>query len=58
MVGDGINDILAFRAADLSVLSIQQGGTCPVLLSNEADIVIKDIHEVIGIVEKMLKTVI
>jgi Cu+-exporting ATPase len=58
MVGDGINDILAFRAADLSVLSIQQGGTCPALLSDEADIVIRDIHEVVGIVEKMSKTFI
>jgi Cu+-exporting ATPase len=55
MVGDGINDILAFRAADLSVLSIQQTGTCPAILFDEADIVIKDIHEVVGIVDKMLK---
>lgn len=53
MVGDGINDILAFRAADLSVLSIQQTGECPPLLCKEADIVIKDIKEIIGIVEKM-----
>jgi Cu+-exporting ATPase len=56
MVGDGINDILAFRAADLSVLSVQQTGTCPSLLSDEADIVIRDIHEVVGIVEKMSGT--
>ncbi len=53
MVGDGINDILAFRAADLSVLSIQQTGKCPPLLCEEADIVINDIKEIIGIVEKM-----
>ncbi|HEX7627661.1 MAG TPA: HAD family hydrolase [Candidatus Methanoperedens sp.] len=53
MVGDGINDILAFRAADLSVLSIQQTGKCLPLLSDEADIVINDIKEIIGIVEKM-----
>ena len=53
MVGDGINDILAFRAADLSVLSIQQTGKCPPILSDEADIVINDIKEIIGIVEKM-----
>jgi soluble P-type ATPase len=38
------------------VLSIQQGGMCPALLSDEADIVIRDIHEVVGIVEKMSKT--
>lgn len=58
MVGDGINDILAFRAADLSVLSIQQTGKCPSLLFEEADIVIKDIHEVVGIVEQISKTLI
>lgn len=53
MVGDGINDVLAFRAADLSVLSIQQTGKCPPLLCEEADIVIKDIKEIIGIVENL-----
>ena len=53
MVGDGINDILAFRASDLSVLSIQQTGKCTPLLCEEADIVIKDIKEIIGIVEKL-----
>jgi Cu+-exporting ATPase len=56
MVGDGINDILAFRAADLSVLSIQQTGKCPPLLCKEADIIINDIKEVIGIVENFRKT--
>ncbi len=52
MVGDGINDILAFRAADLSVLSIQQTGKCPQLLCEEADVVIKDIKEIPGVLEK------
>ncbi len=56
MVGDGINDILAFREADLSVLSIQQTGRCPPLLCEEADIVINDIKEIIPIVENPLKT--
>jgi P-type E1-E2 ATPase len=54
MVGDGINDILAMRAADIGVLSIQQTGECPTQLCEEADVVIKDIREIIGIVE-MLK---
>lgn len=53
MVGDGINDILAFRAADLSVLSVQQSGKCPHLLCEEADIIINDIKEIIDIVGKM-----
>ncbi len=52
MVGDGINDVLAFRAADLGVLSIQQTGKCPPLLCEEADIVIRDIKEIIEIIEK------
>ncbi len=43
MVGDGINDLLAMRAADLGVLWIQQTGKCPKLLCEEADVVIKDI---------------
>ena len=52
MVGDGINDILAFRAADLGVLSIQQTGKCPPLLCEEADIVIKNIKEIIEILDE------
>jgi soluble P-type ATPase len=52
MVGDGINDILAFRAADLSVLSIQQTGKCPPLLCEEADVVIRDIKEIVGVIEE------
>ncbi|MCZ7356978.1 MAG: HAD-IC family P-type ATPase [Candidatus Methanoperedens sp.] len=51
MVGDGINDILALRAADLGVLSIQQTGKCPPLLCEEADVVIRDIKEIVGVIE-------
>ncbi len=54
MVGDGINDILAMRAADLGVLSIQQTGKCPPLLCEEADVVIKDIKEMIEIVKNLI----
>ena len=54
MVGDGINDILAMRAADLGVLSIQQTGKCPPMLCEEADVVIRDINEIIGIVERLI----
>ncbi len=52
MVGDGINDLLAMRAADLGVLSIQQTGKCPPLLCEEADVVIKDIKEIVGVIEE------
>ncbi len=51
MVGDGINDILAMRASDLGVLSIQQTGKCPPLLCEEADVVIRDIKEILGVIE-------
>ncbi|MCZ7398107.1 MAG: HAD family hydrolase [Candidatus Methanoperedens sp.] len=51
MVGDGINDLLAMRAADLGVLSIQQTGKCPKLLCEEADVVIRDIKEIVGVIE-------
>jgi len=54
MVGDGINDILAFRAADLSVLSIQQTGKCPALLCEEADVVIKNIKEIIEVLDRYI----
>jgi Cu+-exporting ATPase len=51
MVGDGINDLLAMRAADLGVLSIQQTGKCPPMLCEEADVVIRDIKEIVGVIE-------
>ncbi len=53
MVGDGINDILAMRAADLGVLSIQQSGDCLPMLYEEADVVIRDIKEIIGVIENI-----
>ena len=54
MVGDGINDLLAMKASDLGVLSIQQTGECPPMLCEEADVVIRDIKEIIGVIEKQL----
>lgn len=53
MVGDGINDILAFRASDKAVLSIQQTGTCSNRLFLEADVTITDIYQIIKIIEEM-----
>ncbi len=40
------------RAADLGVLSIQQTGKCPPLLCEKADVVIRDIKEIIWVIEK------
>ncbi len=57
MVGDGINDLLAMHAADIGVLSIQQTGKCPPLLCEEADVVIKDIKEIVEVIEdRVLKS--
>lgn len=53
MVGDGINDLLAMRASDLGVLSIQQTGECPPMLCEEADVVIRDIKEIVGVIKNL-----
>ncbi len=53
MVGDGMNDILALRAADIGVVTLQQGDKRPQKLYDAADIVINDIIEVIGIVDNL-----
>jgi len=45
MVGDGLNDMLAFRAADLGVLTIQQSACPSPHLLSAADRVIRDIRE-------------
>ncbi|MDK2892956.1 HAD family hydrolase [Methanohalophilus sp.] len=50
MVGDGLNDLLALRAADVAVVTRQQGDNRPDVLFNVADRVIDDIAEVIDIV--------
>lgn len=49
MVGDGINDILAMRASDRAILSIQQTGTCSGKLYSNADIIITDILQIVEI---------
>jgi soluble P-type ATPase len=49
MVGDGINDILAFKASDISVLTLEQHEEVNKKLLNTTDFTIHDILEVTNI---------
>jgi Cu+-exporting ATPase len=54
MVGDAINDLHAFRKADLAVLTEQQSDRKPDILYATADRVIRNVSEVPGIVAELL----
>jgi soluble P-type ATPase len=53
MVGDGLNDLYALRAADLGVLSVQQDTRPPEVLRQAADEIMVDIRELPGILSRL-----
>jgi Cu+-exporting ATPase len=51
MVGDGINDLSAFKKADTAILTVQQAGNRPDELFSTADYVIRHVRDVVPIIE-------
>jgi Cu+-exporting ATPase len=54
MVGDALNDILAFEAADVAILTLQQDSERPGRLFEAADKTINRIEDLIPIVKELL----
>lgn len=54
MVGDAINDIMAFREADFAVLTVQQRNVRPERLCIESDAVIDHITQIVPLVRDLL----
>jgi Cu+-exporting ATPase len=55
MVGDGINDLSAFRKADTAILTVQQAGNRPEELFRAADYVINHVGDVLPIVGALFR---
>ena len=49
MVGDGLNDLLAFKKADVSVLTLEQKEEVSPKLYNKTDFVVEDISQILDI---------
>lgn len=54
MVGDGLNDVMAFDMADISVLTLEQGDEVSDTLLNKTDFVIEKFSELLSIVDNYL----
>jgi soluble P-type ATPase len=54
MVGDGINDLCALEKADIAILTVQQPGDRPEGLYKAADYVVRNVSEVIPIVQDLI----
>ncbi|WP_292485059.1 HAD family hydrolase [Methanohalobium sp.] len=53
MVGDGMNDIFALKAADMGILTVQQGDNRSDKLRNSANTIITDIIEVVDVINQI-----
>jgi len=53
MVGDGINDLQAFRKADVAILSEQQSKEKPLELCKAADYIVGSVREVVPIIRDL-----
>ncbi|HNX16849.1 MAG TPA: HAD family hydrolase [Methanoregula sp.] len=53
MIGDGINDLAAFKKSDTAILTVQQAGNRPLELFRAADYVISRISDVLPIIEAL-----
>ncbi|MEN6396790.1 MAG: HAD family hydrolase [Methanoregula sp.] len=53
MIGDGINDLGAFKKADTAILTVQQAGDRPLELFRAADYVISQIGDVLPIIQAL-----
>ena len=56
MVGDGINDLYAMQNADIAILTIEQTGDRPEELYKEADYIVKNVSEVVALVQELLRS--
>jgi soluble P-type ATPase len=54
MVGDGINDLCALEKADIAILTVQQPGDRPEGLYKAADYVVRNVSEVLPIVQDLI----